>query len=73
MDLLFINIGKTELYFLLTPLLFILVVIWNIIKHKDLTYNQKILWIVIVLVGNILGALIYWIWGRNIKSINSAV
>jgi len=58
-------ISTMEIFIILIPLIFYVAIIYNIINNKLLTYNQKVLWVIVVLVGNIIGALIYWIWGRK--------
>lgn len=66
-ELLFI--GTMELFIILVPIIFYVAIIYNITKNKYLNYNQKLLWILVVLIANIIGALIYWIWGRKPNNI----
>ncbi|HIY74741.1 MAG TPA: PLDc N-terminal domain-containing protein [Candidatus Sphingobacterium stercorigallinarum] len=70
MNLLFFNVGSFEILFvLLVPIIFLISIIYHVVNNKNLTYNQKLLWVIVMLVGNIFGALIYWIWGRKPKNI----
>ncbi len=62
----------TELLFIGTNELFIIAAfvtiyaysIFHVIRNPSINQTQKLLWILIILVSNILGALIYFLWGR---------
>lgn len=66
--MLFINIGKFELIFiLLTILSFWIYTFYHIAKNKALSNSEKNLWYLIVLLGNGFGILVYWIFGKKHK------
>ena len=65
MDLLFLNIGTTEMLFLFLPLIFVIYCIYDIITNDNVRGNKKLLWLFVVLVFNIIGCLIYWLVERN--------
>jgi len=71
MSLLFINIGSVEIVFLLIGALPFFYTLFHIINNKTLNVNQKFLWTFIILLGSLLGILIYWLWGRKNEPIGS--
>lgn len=69
---LFLNLGTPELMLIgmvLWPLILFGIVALDIVRNTGLNQNTKLLWIIIVLLAPIIGALIYLLWGRNNKSI----
>ena len=71
MSLLFINIGSVEIVFLLIGALPFFYTLFHIINNKTLNVNQKFLWTFIILLGSLLGILIYGLWGRKNEPIGS--
>lgn len=66
MNLLFLNMGSTELFLIVVPLLCIfLFTIYHAINNPNLTSNERIIWILIILLANVLGTLAYWIFGKK--------
>lgn len=50
---------------LLVPMLPAFWSIWDIWSHSFKDYNQKMLWLILVVFMPVLGALIYIFWGRR--------
>lgn len=71
MNLQFINIGSIEIVFLLIGALPFFFTLFHIIYNKSLNVNQKYLWTFIILIGSLLGILIYWLWGRKNEAIGT--
>jgi len=66
MNLLFLNIGATEMAFIALPLLIAFVyTLYHAVTNKNLTTYQRSLWILIIVLGNLLGWLLYWAIGKN--------
>ncbi|WP_409591145.1 PLDc N-terminal domain-containing protein [Sphingobacterium sp.] len=45
--------------------------LFHIIYNKSLNVNQKYIWTFIILIGSLLGILIYWLWGRKNEPIGT--
>ncbi len=66
MKILFLNIGTTEMAFIALPLLIAFVyTLYHAITNKNLSTYQRSLWILIIVLGNLLGWLLYWAIGKN--------
>lgn len=66
MNLLFLNIGTTELVLIILPLVCVyLYTIYHAINNPNLTTNERIIWILLTLIANGLGMLAYWIFGKK--------
>lgn len=65
MSLTVINIAATEMVILLIPLTFIIYTIYHIVTNKQLRSDKKNIWIVVAVVFNILGCLLYWLLGND--------
>lgn len=63
MSLLFI--GTQELIIILPLLVLFLYTAYHAITNKTLSSNQRILWIAIIVLGNLLGWIAYWAIGKN--------
>lgn len=72
MSLLFLNIGSFEMILLLIPFFLYLYTFFTVAVHESLTSNERLLWIIVFLVFNILGTIAYWIWRNNSNSISSS-
>lgn len=69
---LFLNLGTPELLiigFAVVPLILFVVALLNIIRNNNLNQNTKLLWVIMILIAPIIGALIYLFWGKNKRSI----
>lgn len=56
MNLLFFNIGATEMAFIALPLLIAFVyTLYHAVTNKNLTTYERSLWILIIVLGNLLG------------------
>lgn len=71
MNLLFINIGSLEIVFLLIGALPFFYTLFHIYNNKTFSTYQKNLWTFIILIGSLLGILIYWLWGRKNEPIGT--
>jgi len=66
MKILFLNIGATEMAFIALPLLMAFVyTLYHAITNKNLCTYQRSLWVLIIVLGNLLGWLLYWAIGKN--------
>lgn len=66
MQILFLNIGATEMAFIALPILILFIyTIYHAATNKNLTTYQRSLWILIIVLGNLLGWLLYWAIGKN--------
>ncbi|HMR19509.1 MAG TPA: PLDc N-terminal domain-containing protein [Sphingobacterium sp.] len=63
MNLLFI--GTHELLIVLPLFLVFVYTLYHAITNLKLSVGQRILWILIIFVGNVLGWLAYWLIGKN--------
>jgi len=71
MNLLFLNIGSFGMGLISIPILcFVIYSIYHAINNKRLTSNERIIWILLILVANILGSIAYWLIGKNGSSKN---
>ncbi|WP_437917921.1 PLD nuclease N-terminal domain-containing protein [Sphingobacterium sp. LRF_L2] len=68
MNLLFLNLGTQELIIILPLLVIFVYTLYHATANRNLSSNQRILWIVIILLTNILGWIAYWIIGKNGKA-----
>lgn len=66
MSLLFLNLGTTEMAFIALPILILFIyTMYHAATNKNLTTYQRSLWILIIVLGNLLGWLLYWAIGKN--------
>lgn len=66
MEILFLNIGTTEMAFIALPILILFIyTMYHAATNKNLTTYKRSLWILIIVLGNLLGWLFYWAIGRN--------
>lgn len=63
MNILFI--GTQELVIILPLLVLFLYTAYHAITNKNLTTYQRSLWILIIVLGNLLGWILYWALGKN--------
>lgn len=63
MDLLFI--GTQELIIILPFLALFLYTAYHAITNKNLSTYQRSLWVLIIVLGNLLGWILYWVIGKN--------
>lgn len=69
MDLLFLNIGTREIIIILLLILVIFVyTLYHVLTNKTLSTYQRSMWILIIVIGNLLGWLLYWTIGKNMKA-----
>ncbi|MCA5004783.1 PLDc N-terminal domain-containing protein [Sphingobacterium sp. WQ 366] len=67
MNLLFFNLTGIDIMILMIPSILFLYSFYKLIVDKYLTANERLFWIIIFLIFNILGAIAYWVWGNNKK------
>lgn len=65
MKILFLNLGTQELLIILPLLILFFYTAYHVITNKNLTTYQRSLWILIIVLGNLLGWLLYWAIGKN--------
>lgn len=65
MNLLFLNLGTQELVIMLPFLILFFYTAYHAITNKNLTTYQRSLWILIIVLGNFLGWVAYWAFGKN--------
>jgi hypothetical protein len=65
MDILFLNLGMNEMYFLAIPILLVFYTIYHIIKNTNILPQNKGIWIVLVLLFNFIGCLLYFAVGNK--------
>lgn len=66
MNLLFLNVGTTEMFIVIIPLLTLFVyTLYHVLTNKNLNTFQRSIWILIIILGNVLGWLLYWVLGKN--------
>ena len=63
MNLLFI--GTQELIVLLPLLILFFYTAYHAITNRNLTVYQRSLWILVIVLGNLLGWILYWAIGKN--------
>jgi hypothetical protein len=56
------------LFFILIPFLFILLALVDILRSEFTEPNNKIIWVIVVLLLPLLGSLLYFLIGRNQKA-----
>lgn len=66
-NLLFLNLGSSEIILILFVLALPLFCIADIIRSKFQTPDSNILWIIVVLVAHVIGSVLYLTWGRSQK------
>jgi len=66
MGFLFGGFSIFTLFFIVIPILIPILALVDIIK-RDFEGNNKLLWVIIVLLANILGAILYFLIGRDQK------
>jgi len=68
MKYLFLNLGGSEVLFLvLMPLIVMIYTVYRIIVNTDLEEKKKILWIIMIILFNMIGCLFYWVIASNIN------
>lgn len=72
MSLLFLNIGGLEIFVLVLPAIFYLYSFYRLVVARDISTNERLIWVVVFLIFNVLGAIAYWIWGNSNKGIRSS-
>lgn len=66
MELLFVNLGTTGMALIALPILILFIyTMYHAATNKNLTTYQRSLWILIIVLGNLLGWLLYWAIGKN--------
>ncbi|MBD1435170.1 PLDc N-terminal domain-containing protein [Sphingobacterium sp. DN00404] len=65
MNLLFFNLGTQELFIMLPLLVVFAYTLYQASTNRTLSSNQRILWIAIILLTNLLGWIAYWAIGKN--------
>lgn len=66
MELLFVNLGTTGMALIALPILILFIyTMYHAATNKNLTTYQRSLWILIIILGNLLGWLLYWAIGKN--------
>ncbi|WP_414712637.1 PLDc N-terminal domain-containing protein [Sphingobacterium sp. UBA5670] len=66
MKYLFLNLGGSEVLFLvLMPLIVMIYTVYRIIVNTDLEEKKKILWIIMIILFNMIGCLFYWVIASN--------
>jgi len=66
MKYLFLNLGGSEVLFLvLMPLVVMIYTVYRIIVNNDLEEKKKILWIIMIILFNMIGCLFYWVIASN--------
>jgi len=66
MDFFFGGFSIFALFMMVIPILIPIIALVDIIK-SDFEGNNKLLWVIIVLLANILGAILYFLIGRDQK------
>lgn len=61
----FIGLGGTELLLVLLSVVFPIVALIDILRSDFRQSNDKLIWVLVVLFLNILGAILYAVIGRN--------
>lgn len=66
MILSFINIGATEMAILfIPPFLVMIYTIYHIINNVNISGNNRIFWIISILLLNFIGCIFYWLYGKG--------
>lgn len=65
MHLLFLNLGAQELSIMLPLMALFIYTLYHAITNKYFTSNQRILWIVLILLTNLIGWVAYWVLEKN--------
>ncbi|MBD1433768.1 PLDc N-terminal domain-containing protein [Sphingobacterium sp. DN00404] len=65
MNLLFLNLGAQELVIILPLLVLFFYTAYHAVTNKSLTTYQRSLWILIIVLGNLLGWILYWAIGKK--------
>jgi L-cystine uptake protein TcyP (sodium:dicarboxylate symporter family) len=58
-------LGGMELILIVPVLILYIYCIAHCINNKNLTFSKKMLWVLIILIGNILGCLLYLVIGKK--------
>ncbi len=73
--MLFMNLGTPEIIIILLavglPLILTVYCIIDIMRSSFPDQANKLLWIIIVLLAPLIGSLLYLVWGRHQKILNS--
>lgn len=65
MNMLFLNVGGLELIVILLLSLIYIYTFYHAITNPNLTGNLRIVWIIVLLVLNGLGVILYWLFGKK--------
>jgi len=65
MNLLFLNMSAQELLIVLPLFILFLYTVYHAMNNKTLSSRQRIVWLLLILFSNVLGALAYWVIGKN--------
>lgn len=66
MNLLFLNLGTQEMALISLPfLIFFVYTFYHVFTNKHLTTYKRLLWMLIIVFGNLLGGLLYWALGKH--------
>ncbi|OOG15685.1 hypothetical protein BWD42_24355 [Sphingobacterium sp. CZ-UAM] len=65
MSVLFLNFGMTEILFLIISILITVFTIYHIFSNSNILPQNKGIWIVLVLLFNFIGCLIYFAVGNK--------
>ncbi|WP_437922062.1 hypothetical protein [Sphingobacterium sp. LRF_L2] len=65
MSILFIGMQEIIIFFALGSFLFFGYTIYHAVCNPYLNSNQKLLWIIIILFGSLIGWTLYWILGKR--------
>lgn len=71
MSLLFLNIGGFEIFVLVLPAFFTYIP-FRLIVDRDINTNERLIWVIVFLIFNVLGAIAYGIWGNSNIGIRSS-
>ncbi|WP_409456406.1 PLDc N-terminal domain-containing protein [Sphingobacterium sp.] len=65
MNILFLNLGLTEIILLSIPIVIVFYTIYHIISNSNILPQNKGIWIVLVLLFNFIGCVIYFVVGAK--------
>ncbi|WP_442800882.1 PLDc N-terminal domain-containing protein [Sphingobacterium sp. UT-1RO-CII-1] len=65
----FINIGIQELIILfmfIIPIVIIIVIsVFHVVSNQNISRQNRLLWLVLIVLAPLIGSLIYWLVGKN--------
>lgn len=65
MNLLFLNMGTQEILIVVPLLVLFLYTVFHAMNNNTLSSRERIVWLLLILFSNVLGALAYWLIGKN--------